>query len=162
MFKGNPWRSAQVTSRDSPLPINAVNQFSDLNVSQEYDPDMIRSLNQWADKVQVVHKRSTCGKLQNSKLDRTARYVESSQRSDVNHTILVRSEKDVNKIENVIAAIPRDRKGYAKTVKKIERVKLKHNERLMMVDSGSFEHAIDAEVELPDHDIEPPSELDMQ
>ena len=44
----------------------------------------------------------------------------------------------------------------SKIVRKIvSHVTLEKDEKLCMVDSGSFAHAIDAEEELPDHDIEP-------
>ena len=51
-------------------------------------------------------------------------------------------------------ALPSQPKGIAKAYKKISKIDLKPGERLCMVDSGSFIHAIDAENDLPDHDIE--------
>ena len=124
---------------------------------------MLKSLNSWAHKVkQIASTKKLKNKVTSSKIDRLANYIENGKRPDVQKVVTVRSAKDVDKIDQVIASVPKDRKGFAKAIKKVSRVQLAEDERLFMVDSGSFEHAIDAESELPDHPISIPSNLDKE
>ena len=57
----------------------------------------------------------------------------------------------------IAASLPKDKKALAKISKRLENVDLKcgENEILVMVDTGSFTHAIDAEQSLPNHAILP-------
>ena len=52
-----------------------------------------------------------------------------------------------------MAALPRDKNGLAKAMKKLEKVEVAPDDILCMIDSGSVVHAVDADVELPNHNI---------
>ena len=77
---------------------------------------------------------------------------------DDNPTIVIRSEKDMKKHEaavmKLMAALPEDPKKMAKAARKIANMEIEQDEILAMVDSGSFLHAIDADLDLPGHFIE--------
>ena len=75
-------------------------------------------------------------------------------KSVVDKPIVVRTEKDLALLSGRIAALPVQPKEIAKVYKIISKIELKPGERLCMVDSGSFIHAIDAENDLPDHEIQ--------
>ena len=66
---------------------------------------------------------------------------------------IVRNNEDADAAYNIMAALPRDKKGFAKTMKKLSTIKVETDEILCMVDSGNFVHAVDANIELPDHAI---------
>jgi hypothetical protein len=66
----------------------------------------------------------------------------------------VRTEHDLSRLAGKITALPAQPKEIAKVYKKISKIELKPGEKLCMVDSGSFIHAIDAENDLPGHDIQ--------
>ena len=51
--------------------------------------------------------------------------------------------------------LPGEKKRIDKIIKKIVDIKLEPGERLCLVDSGSFTHAIDASVDLPEFDLIP-------
>ena len=73
--------------------------------------------------------------------------------------VIVKSEKDMDKIMGRMAALPTDRKGLSKAAKKVIKhkdVQLENDEFLAMLDSGSFLHAINAAEVLPLHKISPP------
>ena len=56
----------------------------------------------------------------------------------------------------MIQALPSDRKSMTKVINRVSKhVQLAPDERLVMVDSGSFTHAIDADVDLPGHTVTP-------
>ena len=112
--------------------------FEGLDEHQEYDPEVLSTLSNWANKVHVnIPKTIKAGHTQISKDD----------------TIIVRNNKDADADCNIMAALPRDKNGLAKVMKKMAKVEVAPDEILCMVDSGSFVHAIDADVELPDHHI---------
>ena len=67
--------------------------------------------------------------------------------------IIVRGEKDLSKLIGKMEALPSSPKGVAKAHRKVSQVPLREGEVLCMVDSGSFVHAIDAENDLPGHEI---------
>ena len=137
-----------------------LGRFAGLEEHQEYDPKVIESLNNWAHTVKVekdVRKPKKTSSRTLDKLDRTANYVNSNQKPDVNNVVIMHTDKDVNKALDVIAALPQDKKGIAKAYKKVSEIELQEDEILAMIDSGSFEHAADAEAELPDHPVIPPS-----
>ena len=54
----------------------------------------------------------------------------------------------------IMAALPSDPKKLLKAARKIGNLELDEDEILVMIDSGSFLHAIDAEVELQGHLLE--------
>ena len=58
--------------------------------------------------------------------------------------IIVRTPKDCDMLENIVAALPQDKKGIIQTAKKVENIQVGPDEMLVMVDSGSFIHAINA------------------
>ena len=65
--------------------------------------------------------------------------------------IVIKNEKDLSKLVGKISALPSQPKEIAKVYKRISKLDLQPGEKLCMVDSGSFIHAIDAENDLPDH-----------
>ena len=54
-----------------------------------------------------------------------------------------------------LTPLPMDRKSMTKVVDQLSKITSEPDERLVMVDSGSFRHAIDAEIELPHHIVHP-------
>jgi hypothetical protein len=86
-------------------------------------------------------------------IDKLSNFV-SSKKKPSNRIVVVHSEKELEKASHLIAPLPTDPKGISKLAKKFDgHIKLAHDEKLVMVDSGSFCHAIDAEVELPEHEL---------
>ena len=170
--RATPWCKAQALPTGSGK-IHAVNRFEGDADPQEYSEESLKSLNQWAHNVRVISEGKTSQKRRRQKpspaqVDVEGNAYRSSQMPDPNsfditiipdatdpidQPILVRSEKDVKKVSGMMAALPVDRKQLAKTYKRISQIKLEKNEILAMIDSGSFIHAIDAESELPGHDI---------
>ena len=137
----------------------AIGRFAGLDEQQEYDPKVIESLNAWAHTVKEekdIRKQKKTSLRAPDKIDRTVNYVNSNQKPDNGNIVVVQTDKDVNKALDVIAALPQDKKGIAKAYKKVSEVELQEDEILAMIDSGSFEHAADAEAELPDHPVIPP------
>ena len=67
--------------------------------------------------------------------------------------VIVWNNKDADAACNIMAALPRDKRGLAKAMNKLAKVEFTPNEIFCMDDSGSFVHAVDADVELPDHSI---------
>ena len=65
------------------------------------------------------------------------------------------NERDVDKVSELVRPLPQDRKAMSKVFKKLDRVSLAPGEKLVMVDSGSFCHAIDADIELPNNVVYP-------
>ena len=92
-------------------------------------------------------------------MNKIADWVESKTKP-ADEEVVIRSCKDISRTN--IAALPQGRKGKARLEKKIKRIELGPNEMFCMVDSGSFVHAINAEVELPHHKLIPPTEQDKQ
>ena len=166
--KGTPMSQARRNVQNSSC-VTHVNSFTGIDADDNNDnlsDDHIQSLNSWASNVTMAQNLSGKGRKivprQTSKLDRTARYIESNQRSDA--VIVVKNDRDANKLENEIASVPQSRKSIARTMKKASAIKLEPDERLATVDSGSFEHACDADVEIPDsmgYVIDPPSASDL-
>jgi hypothetical protein len=136
---------------------------------------MLDSLNSWAHNVRVKKPKASktlsteareIDKLANfvpkapktlskedREIDKLANFV-SSKKKPSHDIVIVHSEKELDKASNLISPLPTDRKGIHKIVKRFDgHIKLAPDERLVMVDSGSFCHAIDAEVELPEHEL---------
>lgn len=138
-------------------PITAINRFADLDDAQEYDPGMLQALSTWAHKVHtksVLKKSPVTDPLQASD-EKTASWIESDKNTRTldNAVVVIRSSKDLDR--STIAALPQDRKGKARLEKKIQKIFLAPDEKLAMVDSGSFVHAIDSDIELPGHALRP-------
>ena len=159
-----------------------MNRFNGLDENQDYDPDVLASLNSWAHSVHVAPTKVKKQMTSDSKLDRAVKYIngpakatdepnDNSTKSSKSHkapvpvtdiddapTIVIRSEKDMKKHEaavmKLMAALPSNPKKLAKKARKIGNLELEDDEILAMVDSGSFLHAIDAELDLPGHSIE--------
>ena len=73
--------------------------------------------------------------------------------------VIVKSERDKDKIVGKMAALPTDRKGPTKAAKRVikhKEIHLENDEFLAMLDSGSFLHAVNASEVLPLHKINPP------
>ena len=165
--QGTPWPMAQQNAQRI-SSINHVNSFSGLDdgvAECTLDNDTVAALNSWASNVSIAQNVSGKNRqnLSKGKLDRTARYIESNQKSD--RVIVVKNARDANKLENQIASVPQSRKTLARTMKRVSRIRLDEHERLVMVDSGAFEHAIDCDKEIPEslgYVIHPPSEADLK
>ena len=173
--RATPWCKAQAEPTCN-RKIHAVNRFEGIDDTQEFSEESLKSLNQWAHQVRVISEGKTSQKKRRQKASPAQIDVEgnahrSSQMPDPNnfdisfppivltehpieHPILVRDEKDLKKITGMMAALPTNRKELAKKFKKIPKIKLEEDEILAMVDSGSFVHAADAEIEFPEHPIE--------
>ena len=126
-------------------PLCSLNQFQRLDSCQAYDPDVLASLNSWAHSVRVKPTRQKRVETTNdADLDRVANFV-LSNRQPRRETVVVQSLKDADNISEVTKPLPLDRKNMTKTFEKVSRVELAADEQLVMVDSGSFCHAIDAQ-----------------
>ena len=74
--------------------------------------------------------------------------------------LIIREDKDADKASDLITALSLTAKVIAKVAKPlVGKVELRPDEMLVMVDSGSFVHAIDAQVEkaLQGIEIVPPT-----
>ena len=120
--------------------VEHANRFSELSDGSSIDDEAVQSLNSWATAVNA-HPESQGDRKRRSKM------------------VVVRSEKDVEKLMCKMAALPLDRKGLSKTEKKIiqnQKIECENDEIIAMLDSGSFTHAMDAEQTLPLHKIAAP------
>ena len=125
-------------------PINAMNRFNGLDENQDYDPDVLASLNSWAHEVRVAPAKVKKSVTRDPKLDRAVKYIngptkandEPNDNSTKDHeapvpvidmndapTIFLKSEKDLKKHEaavmKLMAALPSNPKKLAKTARKI-------------------------------------------
>ena len=139
-----------------PLPICTVNRFTGLNDRQEYDPDALSALNSWAHKVKVASKR-TSRKKNDPKLDRTVNYIQGNKRPDKSKPSISKGPRSDKETDVILKQLPSTAPCTANSVRvarKIGSWELEDGEMLALVNTGSFTHAIDADVELPDHEIE--------
>lgn len=126
-------------------------------MSQE-DGDVMKAVNLFAHKVQIASKLSQ--KEPQEALGCPPRWrrpsgeLKATKKSD--EMAVVKREKDIHKIERLMYSA-QDRKTLAKAAKKAWRIVVRRCEIMCMVDSGRFEHAINAEDELPGYVIEPPN-----
>lgn len=155
-------------SKSPPPKIAAVNRFQGLDDQQEYDPAVLQQLSEWAHAVhsspiqkvsQKARKEARRQEMSsaptiNSKdgIESVAQWIESRAKP-AKEVIVVRTSADCKRLPHVVSALPEDPKALAKIMKKTNKIELQKGEMLVMVDSGSFVHAIDASVELPDHPI---------
>ena len=139
--------------------MHAVGMFTGLDEDQEYDEAVLSSLNEWAtlDEIKPKVQTQKNSSMGSDKLDRTARYINSNQKPDAGPIVVLQNDKDISKNNDLITALPQGKKGIAKAFKKVADIQLEEDEILAMIDSGSFEHAADAEEEFPDHFVTPPS-----
>ena len=153
-----------------PPRICAVNKFAGLDEHQEYDPETLSALNQWAHNVRVSPKKERRPKPENplsAKLNRTLNYVNGGKKPDAVEEFPVlkemkvdpnrgpRTDKETDVILRQISAyIPPTTANKARAARRIGNWDLEDDELLALVDTGSFTHAIDAGVELPDHQVQ--------
>ena len=143
-------------NRSAPEPpkMCSVNKFEGLDEQQEYDPEVLAALNTWAHNVRVAPKRDRKVKqspTHQSKLDRTVNYINSHKKPNIKN----RTDKEIDVIVNQIAAATRSSKAsHARAARRIGSWELEDGEIVAIVDTGSFTHAIDADVELPDHNVD--------
>ena len=132
--------------------------FSRLRHESGYDPEVLKSLNSWAHKLSFERKKPPSVKKVKAQgdpdIDRAATFVSSNQKLR-DPIVVVHSAKDVDKASELVRPLPTDRKSMTKIFNKVGRIQLEPGEKLVMVDSGSFCHAIDADVELPNHFVQP-------
>ena len=128
------------------------NSFTGLDAdSQEYDKGALASLNNWAHRVHVVRAKKRKSD------DRTARYIEGSKKPESSgEAVIIRRDKDVDKASVMMPVLPTDRKSLAKNIKKLPKPPSDREEIVVLMDSGSVTHALDADVELPGWLLEPP------
>ena len=72
----------------------------------------------------------------------------------------IKEVKDIRKLEGKLASMSLDGGRLSRSVERVlkeMRIECDNNELLVMMDSGSFTHAINAETHLPGHEILPPS-----
>ena len=98
--------------------------------------------------------RKTKSKIVDKKLDRAVNFISGSKRPNPDTVVMIKSN-NVDEISGVMAPLPSNKKGMTKAVRKLDNIHLDEDERLVMVDTGAFCHAVDAEVEFPQHSIEP-------
>ena len=118
---------------------------------------MVQALSTWAHKARtksVLKKSPARDPLQTSD-EKTASWIESDKKPRVpdDEVVVVRSSKDLDR--STIAALPQDRKGRARLENEIQMIFLAPDQKLAMVNSGSFVHAVDSNVELPGHVLRP-------
>ena len=159
-------KAIQSPSGTNTLRVNAMNRVSSLESAQIYDNDALAALNQWAHDVKSAKDSSSKNKnskvSDNSKLDRTVNYIASSKKPDaIPDVVVVYCGKDVNTLSKVMASEPTDKKSLTKISRKLEHIEVQPDEKLCMADSGSTCHAINAEVESPDHYVEPLADVDQ-
>ena len=116
---------------------------------------MFEALSSWASKVHVkpIKNQRTIRLPDQStgdNINKIADWVERKNKP-ADEEIVIRASKDLSR--TTIAALPQDRKGKACFEKKIKMIELGPNDILCMVDSGSFVHAINAEIELTHHKL---------
>ena len=129
-----------------------------LDASQEYDAGVLESLNAWAHSVRdekpLSQKQRRKARAIDPDINRAAKFIDSNKRSR-DKIVVVHTEQDVEKIAEFVKPLPLDRKSMTKVFKKVDRIDLAPDEKLVMVDSGSFCHAINARKELPGHFVHP-------
>ena len=138
-------------------PITSVNRYDGLRDDQsEYDPGVLQALSSWAHKVEVQSKSPK--NREKTKLDRTVNYINGPKRPTDDASVMILndhvSDKDIRKAQEIAPALPEDRKGFLKAVKKVSKIECKSDEIVAIMDTGSFTHALNARELLPDHQIE--------
>ena len=139
-----------LTRFQPPAPkICTFNKFSGLDVHQEYDSSVLESLNAWAHNVRVAPKKCRKPVAQDNKLDRTVNYITGGKKCGPE----ARNTEEIV-VTQMSAAAPTSKINAARAARTIGSWDLADGEILAIFDTGSFTHAIDADVELPDHDVE--------
>ena len=151
--------SRTLTSRSPPQQISALNRFSPLEESQTYDPEVLAILNSWAHKTRVTVTKKIKS-VPYPDVERTAKFIEGRslprKTNSLEQPIVIQSQKDLESSSRAIRPLPSGKTAMNKLVKRISNhITLAADEKLVMVDSGAFTHAINAESELPDHELIP-------
>ena len=85
------------------------------------------------------------------KIARTANIIDGPKKSDGHQPYMVlKTDADIDKVAPQMTPMPSERQNISKIRKKFTDISLGPDERLCLVDSSSFAHAIDAETDLPD------------
>ena len=139
-----------------PAPkICTVNRFEGLDEKQEYDTAVLSALNSWAHNVRVSPKqsrRSKPSKKADEELNEAVDFVNGNETKNDEAT----TTKEADVVINHVAPVAGTSKVHrARAARKIGSWELEDGEIVAIVDSGSFTHAINAETELPDHEVEP-------
>ena len=155
-------------ARASAIPVQksqicGVNRFEGLEISHSAEADMMEHLNSWAHNVHHAHSKGISkGKSRKARtaeerdIEKACKFVEGNRRPKSQPIVILNNERDVTQASDVIKALPSDRKSLTKAINRVsKRIELAHDERLVMVDSGSFTHAINAGVDLPQHSVVP-------
>ena len=150
-----PRSKASIIAKVTPQPTHVMNSFDGLEEGQSYDLEMLQSFNNWAHKVRVkpqAHKKAKA--VADPEIERQARYIAGKARPSSSPIVIVQNSHDVDRSVDIIKPLPSCRKAMTKLVHKVtSNITCAADEKLCMVDSGAFTHAIDAETELPDHEL---------
>ena len=124
---------------------------------QEFDGNVLEGFNDWAHKVYTARTKRMKPVIRPSKVDRTANFINGPKKPEpVEEAVIIRKGKDLDRASTMMPALPVSRKAIAKIVKKLPKSEDGGKEIQVLMDSGSFTHALDAEEELPGWFIEPP------
>ena len=154
-------RRARATPIAESPDVQSVNSFSGLVDDVQLGPWTIAAVEKWAHKTNTEAQNKMSQKekkLQRSsnKIDRISNYIQGPKKADsVEQAIIINNEKDIDQIAPMITPLPAERKKINKILQKVAEINLLPGERLCLVDSGSFTHAIDAEEDLPEFDVIP-------
>ena len=146
--------------------ISAINRFQGLDEHQEYDSDVLASLNSWAHEVRVAPSRPKKSAATDSKIHRTVNYIngpkkindepnnsvtesKQSQRAPVptvnvddEPTIVIQSEKDMKMHEaavmKLMAALPSNPKKLQRAARRVGSIELEDDEILAMGTQAVF------------------------
>ena len=138
----------------APRPISTINRFDGLQEGQSYDKDMLLSLNNWAHRVRNESSIKPKAKAKaDPEIENAVKFI-SDKTQIASPVIVVHSSRDIDKATDIVKPLPANRKAMTKLVKKLSsNVSCQPDERLVMVDSGAFTHAIDPDVELSNFDF---------
>ena len=156
--RGTPASRAMVKHVVGSDDANSLNPFTGIEDDvQSYD---LAVLNRWAKCQTASHaqlpqkQRKKVGGA--DKLTRMSNYVMSNKKPDgVEPTLILNNDKDIDKVAPLMTPLPAERKKINKVLNKVADISLEPDERLCLVDSGSFTHAIDAAEQLPGFNIVP-------
>ena len=134
-----------------------MNHFHDLDESQLYDPATLATINDWNVKVSRVRtlSKKKLKAVDDIGISQDVDFITSNRRPRHDPVIVIQSVKDVDRVTDAMKPLPTSKKELTKVLDKINKIQLASDEKLVMVDSGSFCHAINAHEELPSHSIKP-------
>ena len=116
---------------------------------------MLASLNSWAHKTRIESRKKPKASP-NHEVEHSVRYIAGKTKPSSDPIVVIQTVKDLDQSSHLIRPLPCSKKSISKIVKKVSKhIVLEADEKLCMVDSGAFTHAIDAATELPSHKIVP-------